>query len=184
MIVVRATSTDGSFVTQAFTIGVTNLNDVAPAITSTAGASVAENTTAVLNLTATDADGPAATFAIVGGADAALFTIVGNQLRFIAPPNFEAPADAGANNFYDVQVRASDGINVPTIQSIAVALTNVNEAPAGADGTVTTAEDTAYVLKTTDFGFGDPDAGASLAAVRITGLPGAGTLTLNNVAVT
>ena len=183
-ILVRATSTDGSFVTQAFTIGVTNVNDVAPAITSTAGASVAENTTAVLNLTATDADGPAATFAIVGGADAALFTIVGNQLRFIAPRNFEAPADAGANNVYDVQVQASDGINVSAIQSIAVTVTNVNEAPAGADGAVTTAEDTAYVLKTTDFGFGDPDAGASLAAVRITGLPGAGTLTLNNVAVT
>src|SRR6185503_18122538 len=94
-IIVRATSTDGSSVTQAFTIGVTNVNDVAPAITSAAGASVAENTSAVLNLTATDADGPAATFAIVGGADAALFTIVGNQLRFIAPRNFEAPADAG-----------------------------------------------------------------------------------------
>ena len=183
-IIVRATSTDGSSVTQAFTIGVTNVNDVAPVITSTAGAGVAENTTAVLNLTAADADGPAATFAIVGGADAALFTIVGNQLRFIAPRNFEAPADAGANNVYDVQVQASDGTNVSAIQSIAVTVTNVNEAPAGADGTVTTAEDTAYVLKTTDFGFGDPDAAASLAAVRITGLPGAGTLTLNNVAVT
>ncbi len=167
--------------THYLTFGV---NEGRAAIPEEAGASVAENTIAVLNLTAADADGPAATFAIVGGADAGLFTIVGNQLRFIAPPNFEAPADAGANNFYDVQVRASDGINVPTIQSIAVALTNVNEAPAGADGAVTTAEDTAYVLKTTDFGFGDPDAGASLAAVRITGLPGAGTLTLNNVAVT
>jgi serralysin len=44
-------------------------------ITSSATASVAENTTAVMTVTATDADLPAQTltYSIVGGADAAKF---------------------------------------------------------------------------------------------------------------
>jgi hypothetical protein len=50
-------------------------NDNAPVITSGATASVAENTTAVMTVTATDADLPAQTlsYSIVGGADAAKF---------------------------------------------------------------------------------------------------------------
>jgi Ca2+-binding RTX toxin-like protein len=62
----------------------------------------------------------------------------------------------------------------------------VNDAPSGADKTVTTNEDTAYSFTAADFGFTDPnDAPANtLLAVKITTLPGSGTLTDNNVAVT
>src|SRR5205085_615882 len=58
--------------------------------------------------------------------------------------------------------------------------------PSGADKTVTTNEDTAYTFTAGDFGFTDPnDSPAnSLLAVKITTLPGAGTLTDNNIAVT
>ncbi|MCW1381903.1 cadherin [Novosphingobium sp. KCTC 2891] len=107
----------------------------APVITSngggdTAAISVAENTTAVTTVTSTDADGPAATYSISGGADAASFTIdaVTGALAFVSGPNFEAPADAGTNNVYDVIVTVSDGALTDS-QALAVSVTNVNEAP-------------------------------------------------------
>jgi len=62
----------------------------------------------------------------------------------------------------------------------------VNDAPLGTDTTVTTNEDTAHAFTTADFGFTDAtDAGAhTLLAVKITTLPGAGTLRNNGVDVT
>ncbi len=62
----------------------------------------------------------------------------------------------------------------------------MNDAPSGADKTVTTNEDTAYTFAAADFGFSDPsDSPANaLAAVKITTLPAAGTLKLDGVAVT
>ena len=70
--------------------------------------------------------------------------------------------------------------------TITINVTAVNDAPAGTDNTVTTLEDTAYIFTAADFGFSDPnDSPANaLAAVKITTLPGAGTLTNNGVAVT
>ena len=58
-----------------------------------------------------------------------------------------------------------------------------NTPPTGADAARSTAEDTAYVVKTGDFGFADADGGQTLANVRIDTLPAAGTLLLGGVAV-
>ena len=68
------------------------------------------------------------TYSIVGGADAAPFTINATTgvLTFVCAPNFEAPTDAGGNNVYDVTVQVSDGTLTDT-QAIAVTVTNVNE---------------------------------------------------------
>ena len=82
-------------------------------------------------VTASDPDaGATLTYSISGGADAAKFSIDAETgaLSFIAAPNFEAPTDAGANNVYDVIVQVSDGTLTDT-QSIAVTVTNRNEAP-------------------------------------------------------
>ena len=127
---------DGTFAdTQAIAVTVTAVNEFAPVITSngggaTAAISIAENSTTVTTVTATDADLPAATFvySIVGGADAARFTVNGGTgaLAFVAAPDFEAPTDAGANNVYDVTVQVSDGTLVDT-QAIAVTVTDVAE---------------------------------------------------------
>ena len=113
-------------------IDVTPVND-APVITSNGGGvlasvSVAENTSAVTTVTATDVDGPATIYSISGGADALKFTINASTgaLTFISAPNFEAPTDTGANNIYDVVVRASDGDKFDD-QSIAVTVTDVVE---------------------------------------------------------
>jgi hypothetical protein len=77
---------------------------------------------------------------------------------------------------------------IPT-QGIAfddVSVVGVNHAPAGADGTVTTPEDTTYTFAAADFGFSDPnDSPANaLKAVEVTTLPTAGTLKLAGMAVT
>jgi len=153
---------------QAVAISVTNVNE-APAITSngagpTAAISVAENTTAVTTVTATDPDaGPAPIFSIVGGADQLKFSIdaTTGALAFVSAPNFEAPGDAGANNTYEVVVRASDG-SLDDDQTITVTVTNANEAPtitsngAGPTAAVSVAENTTAV---TTVAATDPDAG-------------------------
>jgi uncharacterized repeat protein (TIGR02059 family) len=105
----------------------------APVITSNGGGatatlSVAENSTAVTTVSASDADGDSLTFSINGGADAAKFSINpgSGALTFLAAPNFEAPTDVGGNNVYDVSVQVSDGLNTD-IQAIAVTVTDVAE---------------------------------------------------------
>ena len=52
-------------------------------------------------------------------------------------------------------------------------VTAVNDAPLGADNTVTIADDTAYTFTAADFGFTDPNDNPpnSLLAVNITTLP-------------
>jgi hypothetical protein len=93
--------------------------------------SVVERVANVTTVAATDADQPAQTltYTIVGGADAALFSIDPSTgaLRFISAPDFDAPADAGADNIYDVIVQASDG-TFATAQNLSVTVTEVSEA--------------------------------------------------------
>ncbi|MFL5327544.1 MAG: DUF4347 domain-containing protein [Gemmataceae bacterium] len=82
---------------------------------------------------------------------------------------------------------ANGGVDLdPTPNTITIDVTSVNDAPAGADKTVTTLEDTAYVFAASDFGFTDPsDSPAnSLLSVKITSLPGVGSFTDNGAAVT
>ena len=132
--------------TQIIDIAVTDENDNAPVITSPNTASVAENTTAVLQVTATDADtvGGPLTFALSGnGADDGLFQIDGaGNLSFLAAPDFENPLGSGGND-YQAEVEVSDGINTTT-QIIGIAVTNVND-----DAPVITSPDTASIAENT-----------------------------------
>ena len=139
---VQVQVSDGAHVdTQEIAVTVTDVNDNAPVIASNGGGgaavvSVNENTTAVTAVAAVDADaGTTLTYTIVGGADAFHFVIdaTTGALAFVTAPDFEAPADAGANNVYDVQVQVSDGAHVDT-QDIAVAVTNVAGSFVGTSG--------------------------------------------------
>ena len=110
--------------------------NTAPVITSngggaTAAISVAENTTAVTTVAASDADGNPLAYSIGGGADAAKFTINASTgvLTFVTAPDFEIPTDADANNQYVVIVQVSDGTAVAA-QAITVTVTDVADAPA------------------------------------------------------
>ena len=124
---VIVTASDGTnSTTQTITIMVTDVNDNNPMITSPATASIVENTTTVLTVTATDADaGTTLTYAISGGVDQALFSInrTSGALTFITVPDFEMPDDQGGDNSYEVAVIASDGTNRDT-QTITVTVTN------------------------------------------------------------
>ena len=129
---VTANDGNGGTTTQNIAVTVTAVNDNNPQFTSAATANVAENSTAVLTVVATDADQPAqtVTYSITGGADAAKFTITsGGVLSFVSAPDFEIPTDAGGNNVYDVQVTANDGAGGTTMQDIAVTVTPVNDNP-------------------------------------------------------
>ena len=99
----------------------------APAFTSVAAAAMSENTTATgLSVAASDPDGDAVTYSISGGADAARLVINGSTgtLGFVAAPDFEAPADAGANNVNDVAVTVTDGRGGSATQTIAAQLSD------------------------------------------------------------
>jgi hypothetical protein len=112
---------------QANAITVTNAG---PAITSSSSVSVAENATLAHALTNV---GGAATWSIVGGADAADFEVSGNTLRWASngTKNFEAPDDTGANNIYEVQVQADVSGETAT-QTVSATVTNVSQPAATA----------------------------------------------------
>jgi hypothetical protein len=109
---------------------VTPVNDP-PIITSNRGGAnatvtVTEGSTAVTDVNASDTEGDPLTFSIIGGADAALFSIVPTTgvLTFDTAPDSQAPGDVGGDNVYDVIVQVSDG-TASDIQTIAVTVPNV-----------------------------------------------------------
>jgi hypothetical protein len=118
------------------TLTITPVND-APTIVSdggTAAASitVAEHVTGITVVTGADVDVPvqALTYSISGGADQAQFTIdaTTGALSFVAPPDFEAAADANGDNVYVVQVRVTDSQGGTAMQTIQVRVTDGAEA--------------------------------------------------------
>ncbi len=125
----------GTTSSATFTIAISPINDNAPVITSHGGAptvnlNVAENSTAVANIVANDADLPAQTltYAIQGGTDSNHFAIdsVTGQLTFIAAPDRENPTDSDSDGTYEVVVQVTDGQFV-TAQTIRVTVTDENE---------------------------------------------------------
>lgn len=99
-----------------------------PAFTSANSVTVVENVTgSIYQAAATDPEAGPVTYAISGGADAARFAITPNgQLSFVAPPNFDLPADNDANNIYQVQLAASDGQSSGTL-ALSVTVSNSKE---------------------------------------------------------
>ena len=83
-----------------------------------------ENTnTIVIGISFSDPDGDSVTLLISGaGSQAFSVTNVGS-LAFIAPPDFEAPADSEENNQYDIDLLASDG-QLTTSVLVAITVTN------------------------------------------------------------
>ena len=82
---------------------------------------------------ATDPEGGATSWLSLMGADEEFFTIDDfGELRFAEPPDYEARADSGRDNVYNVIVRASDDGTPPRIGELAVTVTvtPVNEPPA------------------------------------------------------
>ena len=141
----------------------------APTFTNSTTFSLDENSFISTNA-ATITVNESATITIISGNDSALFTVVTSdsitaRVRFLTSPNFESPTDFGTNNVYDILVRATDAAGNFANQSIAITITNVNEAPSitnsSSNPTATSSQAENITLVTT-YAATDPDAGAVL----------------------
>ncbi|MCW2241407.1 FG-GAP-like repeat-containing protein [Azospirillum canadense] len=104
------------------------------------------------------------------------------QLVFQPAANRKAPGGTETTTF---TIALDDGAGGTASSAMTtVVSTSVNDAPSAADRTITIGEDASRTLVASDFGFNDADIGDALVTVKITQLPGAGSLKLNGTAVT
>ena len=88
---------------------------------------VLEGTVSVGTISASDPDNNSLSFSISPSDDQALFSISSSGvLSFSIAPDFEAPADTGSDNVYDLTVQVSDGTLTDT-QAIIIAVTDAFE---------------------------------------------------------
>ena len=125
--------------------------------------------------------------AVSAGQFVSVTDIASGKLKFMPAANANG---AGYADFtFQVQDNggtAGGGVDTdPVARTMSIDVTAVNDAPSGADKTVSTLEDTAYTFATANFGFTDSVDSPSnnLLAVKVTTLPTAGVLTDNGVAV-
>lgn len=117
-------------------------------------------------------------YAITTGNESNLFTIDPGTgvITTTGTLNHEATAQ------YVLEVSATDGGLLSDVQQVKVEVTDVNEAPSGADKTIVIAEDSFHEFTVSDFGFSDVD-GNALLKVKIVTVPVQGFLTLGLIAV-
>lgn len=112
-----------------FTVNMETSDTVAPSFTSSASFSALENI-ATSTSAATIKVSESATVAISGGSDAGLFNLVSSDsvtssIRFNASPDFEAPADVGNNNVYELSLSAVDAAGNIGTQAVTITVTDV-----------------------------------------------------------
>ena len=156
----------GRWSTRTFSVSFTaNASGHPPVFTSAATFSVAENTTAVGTVVATDADTQdSITGYTLSGADSAKFSITNaGVLTFAASPDYDSPSDlistepanAAGNNEYVIVVTATSGTGARELtatQPLTITVTNVNEPPAqpaAPTGTAATATPTSLNVRWT-----------------------------------
>ena len=183
-VTVRVTDAGGLTYDETFTINVTNVNETPTdlALSSNQVAENAANGTVVGTITGTDPDsGDTKSYSFTDSAGGRF--AINSSTGAITVAN-SSLLDYESATSHTVTVRVTDAGGLTYDETFTINLTNVNEAPTGADATITINEDTSHTLTSANFGFSDVDAGDSLSAVRIDALPGAGSLTLSGVAVT
>ena len=148
------------------TIMVTQVNE--PPVISVGGLAVtgqsaidyAENGTGmVATYSAAGPDAARATWSLEGD-DAGDFSIsTAGVLTFRTTPNYEAPADAGTDNVYQVTVQANDGTNTAT-KAVTVTVTDVDE-----DGAVSLSATQPAVGEALTATLTDPDSPSGVTGV-------------------
>ena len=182
--VIQFVANDGTYSGNVATTNLTvsAVND-APVINTTAMGTT-ENNAILSNVVITDPDGGTPTFSIIGGADAAHFTIdsVTGQLSFISSPDFEAPGDFDGDNVYEVTVQVDDGNGGISSRTIPVTVTNVNEAPVNTvPASVTATEDTSFAFTGGNL-ISTTDVDGNLASTQLTVSNGTLNVTLSGSA--
>jgi len=137
------------------TVTITDVNDQTPAVSVASTYSHAEATaTTFQTYTITDSDTAGTYTCTLGGDDAADFSASISAkvctVVWAAAPNYESPADTGANNVYDITIAFSDGTNDLSAQTTAVTVTDVNAQPPAVSvaSTYSQAEATATTFQT------------------------------------
>ncbi len=111
------------------------------------------------------------------GRDATYFQIGLRAIQYVNT------ADAPDTTARIVEVTSTDvDGNTGVGASTTINLIAVNDAPTGADNTLTALEDTAITIAVGDFGFSDVD-GGNFASITLVSLPATGVLTLDGVAL-
>jgi uncharacterized repeat protein (TIGR02543 family) len=108
-----------------------NPDVIAPRFSSTETFTVNENVATSFNI-ATVVANESSTLTISGGVDQADFSITRTDtatavIRFSLSPDFEAPADSGGNNVYNITISATDAAGNAGSQSINITVVNLNE---------------------------------------------------------
>jgi hypothetical protein len=119
----------GNTFEKTFLISVTNVNESPTFNANTSAFNVAENTTTVGTVGASDPENNSLTYSFGGGVDDGFFNInaATGAVTFKVAPNFELPHDAGGNNVYDIRVSVTDGTNPAVTQNVAVTVTDIFE---------------------------------------------------------
>ena len=165
----------------------------APVATAASASGDEDATSIAVTLTGTDSDGTVASVRLTSlpsdgllYTDALLTTLAatgvdyaGNSVTFYFVPD----ANFNGQVTFDFTVTDNDGATDATPATATITVDAVNDAPEGTDNTIATDEDTPYIFTAADFGFDDPVEGDDLLAVKISTLPGNGTLFLSGVAI-
>ena len=123
---------------QLITVNINNLNDNNPVITSNNSFTADENQTAIGTVTATDADGDAITFNIIGSD---ILINSSGVLTFSSAPDYETKPS------YSATVTATDGTN-SVEQTINITVSNINEAPSFTSNATFTADENQTAIGT------------------------------------
>ena len=102
--------------------------------------------------------------------------LAAGKLTYTPPPN------ANGRGYASFTFKVNDGTADSVQYTMTIDVTAVNDAATGANGTVTTNEDTDYTFSAAEFSYADIDSDA-LSSVKITGLPTAGTLKLDGTPI-
>ncbi|MCU1397844.1 MAG: hypothetical protein JWN62_953, partial [Acidimicrobiales bacterium] len=169
---------------QTFVINV----DTAPtanAVTTT----VLEDGSAAITLSGGDAEGDSLSFSIVTGPTSGSLGSIGAPscagVPSVCTASVTYTPNPNINGSDSFTYRVKDASVFSSAATVSITITSVNDAPVGANKTVSTTEGIAYTFGTADFPLTDPnDSPANaLKAVGITTPPAAGTLTDNGAAV-
>lgn len=100
--------------------------------------------------TAVATDFSTVTYSFGTGKDESLFSIDGGsgEVNFVSSPDFENPGDGDSNNEYEIEIIATDGLNLEASLLVTISVTNVGEDPIFTSTPVTTVNDDETYLYT------------------------------------
>ena len=102
------------------------VGNTAPTLTLVSSYLVLENSTDVLTVSASDADGDTLTYSLSGD-DASLLSIsTSGVITFNTAPDYESPTDSNSDNTYSIIVSVSDGTDSAT-SSLAIEVQDLSE---------------------------------------------------------